>query len=144
MAMTKVCETCGKPHRSPYRHLCQACYSRQRRADPERAEKDRAFSRAWKARNSDANKARGRAYRKSLRVECECGNLKEPSASRCRSCVSAAAKARDDQIVEMYDAGVPLAEIAEILGTTIGTISVQTHYLRNEGRIGYRYQGWAG
>lgn len=60
----------------------------------------------------------------------------------CQSCVIANSAARDDQIVTMYQEGVPLIDMAARLGWTKGRLSWQIGRLRGKGRIGYRHTAY--
>lgn len=56
------CEDCGRTGVGSNGRLCMGCTSRRVRQDPEKAERSRAASRAWKERNRERNRERDRAY----------------------------------------------------------------------------------
>lgn len=118
-------------------------------------------STAWKALNPDTtrrrnatDRARRRAQRratdrersKRMRTVCDTcgrprgiGSASSGNAPRqCRSCVEAAAEARRERLTAMYDAGLPLRDMAAQLGTSKGAVAVELNRLRKAGRIGYR------
>ena len=116
--------------------------------NPEYAERDRSASRDYKAQNHDAMLAYGRAYGESNRKPCTgCGgSMGQLSALRgggvCRKCVAQERKRRDDEVVQLWHEGVSETGIAARTGTTRNAVSVRSHRLRREGRIGYRRAGW--
>lgn len=140
-----TCQSCGHDKPIQGRGMCAACYRRWRRQDPEVAEHDRAVSRAWKERNREINRARDRVYSEFYRRSGACSSCGGPAGHQgmfCLACWQAKADERRSQIVEMYDAGVPLREMAEVIGTTLNALSVDLDRLRKAGRIGYRYAAY--
>lgn len=57
----RPCSTCGR-EKDCGRAECSACRSRRRRSDPEKRERDLAYSRQWKEANRERNRARDKAY----------------------------------------------------------------------------------
>lgn len=136
-------ETCTTPGCERPRKLrdgrCQACYHRERRKDPAIAARDRLMSLAWKERNRERNRSADRE-RSRAKIACPgCGRMRRTLDTPCVTC---RANQRRADMVEMYEAGVPLREMAEVLGTTVNSLSTQFDRLRKAGLIGYRYPGW--
>jgi DNA-directed RNA polymerase specialized sigma24 family protein len=112
-----------------------------RRLDPVLAERDRESSREWKRRNKERTRQYDRDYHQRMKKPCpECGEpMNRGGVGPCLDCIRRAAERRRQDIVEMYEAGVPLTEIAEVIGTTRNAIGVDLDRLRRAGRIGRRY-----
>lgn len=109
-------------------------------------------SREKQAAYREANRQKRRdwdnAYARRNRSTCQtCGQLCGVGSAKnirpssiCRPCRAAAAEARRVRIIELYNAGVPVAEIATDIGTTKNALNVAIDRLRRAGRIGYRYK----
>lgn len=110
--------------------------------NPERA---RELSARSRERHREKRRAYDRERTRNLRTICEtCGNpcgagSANRNTKRCMPCRKAKRSARDDQIVAMYQEGMPLREIAARLGWARNGLSRYVARLRREGRIGYRY-----
>lgn len=134
---------CGKPAVYTGTGECMGCYRRRHRQEnPEAAERDRRGSRDWKERHRDANRARDREYSRARRKPCPrgCGGICKIDSDRCIACARADAEERRGRIIAMYEAGVPLAEMAVLIGSTVPSIGVDLDRLRKAGRVGRRYR----
>lgn len=109
--------------------------------DPERAERSREGSRAWKQAHREEQKAYDRRYAKDSKVPCPwCAGKKDPDREMCRRCRQALYDFRYSVVIGCYEDGWPLAEIAVALETTANCMSVTLNRLRKRGAIGYRYR----
>lgn len=123
--------------------MCSACYQRWRRSDPEEAHRSLEAARAWKRRNPERVKAYDARYIAEVKMDdCKCGGRKMATSRQCANCRAEAAEFRRTAIVEMYQAGTPIREIAEVMGTTRESMGVETVRLRKIGLIGYRHTAY--
>jgi DNA invertase Pin-like site-specific DNA recombinase len=120
--------------------VSHALNSDQRRESTRRTNAKRHQAKlAWQNEFDRSEAGRGRCP--------ACGGLRGVGAVRhnfelCRGCHLAKADERADRIVELYDSGLPIKQIAERVGTTVNALSVDLNRLRKAGRVGYRYKGW--
>lgn len=145
----QTCRVCG--HRAityPSIGLCDACYKRARRLDPENAERDREASRRWKREHREENRARDRALKRrpEYRGTCEiCGGPRGSDAARrgpgvCASCIAAGVHERRMMLVELWASGMRITEIAAALGVTKNFLGVEMVRARQDGYdLPYRY-----
>jgi hypothetical protein len=76
---------------------------------------------------------------------CEiCGAVTWKRLKRCpqHAVIHEVAEARRAHIVEMWEAGLLIREIAAELGTTRDSLACEIDRLRKAGRIGYRYKAY--
>jgi hypothetical protein len=104
-----------------YFGVSQATISRWTRAGA--VEHDRARSRAWKARNREANRERDRASARSARGRGLCSECGMPKGiggagnARCMGCISATAEVRRTLVEGMWAEGWTCREIfVDVLG----------------------------
>jgi IS30 family transposase len=108
-----------------------------RRSDPNVRERRRQIDRAWQRRPEN----RG--------ICATCGGPmgissgRRPNTTHCGGCIQAAADQRAAQIVELYEAGMAVRDIADRLNTTTAAIRQDVIRLRKAGRVGYHYASWA-
>jgi DNA-directed RNA polymerase specialized sigma24 family protein len=113
--------------------------------NPDDEARCRKVSLAWKDRNRETNRARDNAYSARLDVRGRCTTCDGPMGigqkrdGTCDGCIDARARERERRFVDLYNAGLPLSDIAARMGTTRNALGVLAHRLRREGRIGYRY-----
>lgn len=104
-------------------------YHRRENARPEVRERKRAWDRD--PRNCH------------LCVDCGAQTMvtKVPSRpfARCVSCAKKARRWKRDEAVELYNEGLSLREIADLLGITANAVGTIIVYARREGLVGYRY-----
>jgi DNA-directed RNA polymerase specialized sigma24 family protein len=109
--------------------------------DPEAQAMDLATSRAYKARHREAMKAYDREWERTHKRPCPwCDGEVSYGHEICQRCVVSIAETKRSVIIGCYEDGWLLREIAAVLGTTIGSLSVEVNRLRKTGRIGYRYR----
>ena len=133
--LATLCANCGtRPPRM--RGLCSRCYSRERRQNPDRAERDRESARAWKARNRERTRAYDRDYYATHRDVCSvCGGDRVIGGAGdvCASCLADQVRQRRERTVELWRDGVTLREIADQLGWTVGHLAGEIHRMRETG-----------
>jgi hypothetical protein len=135
---THICAECGREH-SRRAKLCWGCYNRQRRRDPRFAQQSRETSKRWKDRNRGRNRKRDREFTKrpEKRGVCpQCGGPKGAGGVRrvlCAGCVAARAQRRKERIQALWLAGFSYREIADDLGSTVGSIKAEVVRMRHDG-----------
>ncbi len=140
--MIGTCIECGRSGHRVRLGVCDGCYSRARRSDPEVAEHDRAVSRAWKKRNRERHASYDREYasRPDVRGFCtRCGGQMGAAKRKgidgvCQSCRSELAAERAELIIRRWGQGLSLRDIAAELGSTPGSVGVDIARLRGAGR----------
>lgn len=125
----------------------RAAISRLRRADPELRERDREYSRRWKAEHREQVQASGREYRarEDVRGKCQvCAGsmgLNRRQDGVCASCRKAAVLERRAEIQRRWAAGESIRSIAEALGSTDKHVGVEMSRIRATGHdLPYRYR----
>lgn len=131
------CLGCDGPLTGAQKLYCsQRCASRVRRRDEEKAERDRAYARAWKAAHPDEV----RRLEDNYRGMCSCGAPTSRGRARCWPCEAASRHARWPEIQRHWKAGESLKEIAAALGTTPVVIGSTLTRMRQAGwDVPYRY-----
>jgi transcriptional regulator len=113
----------------------------RRWADSDVRETDKAVSRAYKAAHREEMRAYDRRWNRDSKHPCPwCDGEASYGHKICKACHSSIAETKRSVIVGCYEDGWPIGEIAEALGTTRNSLSVEVNRLRRQGRIGYRYR----
>lgn len=112
--------------------------------NPDYAERNRARSRAWKARNKSAVREHDRAYDEAHKGRCrECGNAvnRRRDGCICMPCREDKRDCRARQIERLWAEGRSLKEIAAELGCTVKSLGVRMVALRKMGYdLPHRYK----
>lgn len=141
----RVCPECQqRPVKA--KGLCAACYKRLLWR-PTNRERELQQSRAWKAANRERTRAYDRVYDAEHKAICpQCGGPRarqHADGGPCLKCIRLNREARLARIVELYNAGVLLKDIAAAFGLDgTNAIAVDVVELRRAGRIGYRYKAY--
>lgn len=121
-----VCTDCGHEKPRHARGLCQACYTRQRRANPDNRERDRQASLDWKHRNRERNRAYDREHAMDGQcAECDGPMSRGSDGGVCRGCRAAQLRIRRETICAMWADGLTGSAIAREFGWTKTRLGVE-------------------
>jgi len=136
-----TCPYCNKRESKYSNGECSACYKRRRRAnEPDFQRLSLESSREWKRRNREHTKRYDAEYAAKHRKPCpKCGGeMGHRATIHCRICMELEWASRRTQMIDLYNAGVKMKDMADMLGTTVNSLGTQLVRLRKAGVIGRR------
>ncbi len=140
----RICSVCGETRRIQGHGLCQRCYSRRKREDPDKAERDRAMSRDWKARNPEYLSGYGMEYGRTHRGTCiRCGGLMGIGVRGdgvCAKCRAVSVHEKRLMLASLWAQGRSMREIAAEFGWELHQVGPEMARMRKLGyNLPHRY-----